>query len=75
MQDLGFIPTFKMTSFQNILNHKTMGLIREPKDVDFTGQSIPWNDKELMDFRKLMEELKSKKQNQDFKITTKNKKK
>ena len=52
-----------------------MGLIREPKDVDFTGQSISWNDKELLDFRKLMEVLKSKKQNQDFKTTTKKQKK
>ncbi len=68
IQDLGFIPTFKMTYFQNILNHKTMGLLREPKGVDFTGQSTPWNEKELLDFRKLMEVLKSKKQNQDFKI-------
>jgi hypothetical protein len=52
-----------------------MGLIREPKDVDFTGQSISWNDKELLDFRKLMEVLKSKKQNKDFKTTTKKQKK
>jgi len=37
-----------------------MGLIREPKNVDFTVQSVPWNEEELRDFRKLMNELKSK---------------
>jgi hypothetical protein len=49
-----------------------IGLVREPKDVDFTGQSTPWNEKELLDFRKLMEVLKSEKQNQNSKITPKN---
>jgi hypothetical protein len=37
-----------------------MGLIKEPKDVDFTIQSEPWTEEELFDFRKLMNELKSK---------------
>jgi hypothetical protein len=37
-----------------------MGLIKEPKDVDFTVQSEPWTDEELKDFRKLMNELKAK---------------
>ena len=37
-----------------------MGLIKEPKHVDFTGQSKPWSDQELTDFRKLMNELKAK---------------
>ena len=37
-----------------------MGLIREPKDVDFTVKSEPWTDEELADFRKLMEEIKRK---------------
>jgi hypothetical protein len=37
-----------------------MGLIREPKNVDFTVQSKPWTDEELRDFRKLMTELKVK---------------
>ena len=37
-----------------------MGLIREPKNVDFTVQSIPWNEEELRDFRKLMAEIKVK---------------
>jgi hypothetical protein len=38
-----------------------MGLIKEPKDVDFTVQSKPWTEEELRDFRKLMTKLKSKK--------------
>ncbi len=37
-----------------------MGLIREPKNVDFTVQSTPWTEEELRDFRKLMTELKAK---------------
>ena len=37
-----------------------MGLIKEPKNVDFTVQSEPWTDEELKDFRKLMNELKTK---------------
>ena len=37
-----------------------MGLIREPKNVDFTVQSKPWTDEELREFRKLMTELKAK---------------
>jgi hypothetical protein len=37
-----------------------MGLIREPKNIDFSGQSKPWTEKELQDFRKLMIELKAK---------------
>jgi hypothetical protein len=37
-----------------------MGLIKEPKNVDFTVQSEPWTEEELIDFRKLMVELKAK---------------
>ena len=37
-----------------------MGLIREPKNVDFTAESKPWTAEELRDFRKLMKELKAK---------------
>jgi hypothetical protein len=48
------------------LNHKKIGLIREPKNVDFTVQSIPWTEEELTDFRKLMTELKAKNVRQNF---------
>jgi hypothetical protein len=37
-----------------------MGLIKEPKNVDFTVQSEPWTEEELKDFRSLMNELKAK---------------
>ena len=37
-----------------------MGLIREPKNVDFTVKSKPWTEEELRDFRILMTELKAK---------------
>ena len=37
-----------------------MGLIKEPKNVDFSTQSKPWTEKELADFRKLMQEIKAK---------------
>ena len=37
-----------------------MGLIKEPKNVDFNIQSEPWTEEELKDFRKLMNELKAK---------------
>ncbi len=37
-----------------------MGIIREPKNVDFTVQSVPWTKAEFSDFRKLMAELKAK---------------
>jgi len=37
-----------------------MGIIREPKGVDFIVKSEPWSDDELRDFRKLMKEQKAK---------------
>ncbi len=37
-----------------------MGLIKEPKDVDFSTQSEPWTEKDLFDFRVLMNEIKEK---------------
>ena len=43
-----------------------MGLIREPKNVDFSVQSTPWTEEELTDFRKLMTELKVKNVRQNF---------
>jgi hypothetical protein len=44
-----------------------MGLIREPKNVDFTVQSKPWSETELKDFRKLMTELKAKNERKKLK--------
>lgn len=37
-----------------------MGLIKEPKNVDFIIESKPWTEEELIDFRKIMNELKVK---------------
>lgn len=39
-----------------------MGLIKEPKDVDFIVKSEPWTEKELADFRKLMKKERSKRE-------------
>ena len=51
-----------------------MGLIREPKNVNFTVQSQPWTDQELRDFRKLMNEIKAKNSKPKVKVLTKKKK-
>jgi hypothetical protein len=37
-----------------------MGLVKEPLHVDFYIQSTPWTEEELVDFRKVMQELKAK---------------
>jgi len=50
-----------------------MGLIKEPKNVDFSNQSEPWTENELADFRKLMQELKLKNKKQvSGRLTKKN---
>ena len=36
-----------------------MGLIREPKNVDFSTKSQPWTEEELSDFRELMKQMKA----------------
>jgi len=47
-----------------------MGLIKEPKDVDFSFQSKPWTEEELHEFRKLMNELKAKNAKRKLRSTT-----
>ncbi len=37
-----------------------MGLIREPKNVDLTTKSEPWSEQDLLDFRKIMQDIKAK---------------
>ena len=37
-----------------------MGLIKEPKEVDFSTKSEPWTEQELIDFRKIMQGIKDK---------------
>ncbi len=38
-----------------------MGLIRQPRNIDFTVKSEPWTEEELADFRMLMATIKAKK--------------
>jgi hypothetical protein len=40
-----------------------MGLIKEPKNIDFTVQSEPLTEEVLRDFRKIRNELKAKNEN------------
>lgn len=37
-----------------------MGIIKEPIDVDFSTKSEPWTEQELIDFRKIMNDIKKK---------------
>jgi len=37
-----------------------MGLIKEPKYIDLSTKSEPWTEKELVDFRKIMQNSKDK---------------
>lgn len=37
-----------------------MGLNKEPKHIDLSVKSKPWTENELVDFRKLMLEIKEK---------------
>ena len=34
--------------------------IKEPENIDFSKKSEPWTEKELSEFRKIMQEIKSK---------------
>jgi hypothetical protein len=47
-----------------------MGLIKEPKEADFSNQSKPWSDKELEDFRKIMTKLKAKNSKRKQRLTS-----
>ncbi len=38
-----------------------MALFKEPRAVDFSTKSSPWTEQELIDFRKIMNDLKRKK--------------
>jgi hypothetical protein len=44
-----------------------MGLIREPKEIDFIINSKPWSDKELADFREIMKRKKKRLHNKTTK--------
>lgn len=48
-----------------------MGLIKEPKNIDFSMKSEPWTDKELIEFRKLMQTIKVKNSNKKVRTSSK----
>jgi hypothetical protein len=53
-----------------------MGLIKEPKNVDLSTKSEPWTKQELADFRKIMQDIKTKnsrRKQRSSKISKKNK--
>ena len=54
-----------------------MGLIKEPKDIDFSKKSEPWTDQELAEFRELMKAIRKqdqlKKSKKIFQIKKRNK--
>ena len=37
-----------------------MGLIKEPREIDFSTKSEPWTEKELLEFRQIMQSIKDK---------------
>jgi hypothetical protein len=37
-----------------------MELIKEPKNVDLSTKSEPWTEQELSDFRKIMQDIKTR---------------
>jgi hypothetical protein len=41
-----------------------MRLLKEPRNVDFSTKSEPWNEEDLMEFRVLMKQLKDKSEKQ-----------
>lgn len=51
-----------------------MGLIKEPKNIDFSTKSEPWTENELADFRKLMLEIKAKNKKRSLKSLSSKKK-
>jgi hypothetical protein len=48
-----------------------MGLIKEPKNVDLSTKSEPWTEKELIDFRKIMLDIKNRNSKKVAKISKK----
>lgn len=52
-----------------------MGLIKEPKNVDFSMKSEPWTEEELAEFRKLMQKIKAKNAKRKQRVSKSDKKK
>jgi len=53
------------------LQHLDMGLIREPKNVDFIIKSEPWTNEELKKFREVMKQQREKRAKLKVRSTTK----
>jgi hypothetical protein len=47
-----------------------MKLKKEPKEIDFVIKSEPWSEKDLADFRLLMQEIKQKSKKNSAKKST-----
>jgi hypothetical protein len=54
-----------------IPSNKTMGLIREPKNVDFTIKSEPWTKEELKMFREIMKQQRERRAKLKSRLTKK----
>ena len=53
-----------------------MGLIKEPKNLDLSKKSEPWTEQELVDFRKIMQNIRdknAKRKGQALPLTVENK--
>ena len=48
-----------------------MGLIKEPKNVDFIIKSEPWTSDELRKFREIMKQQKARRAKLKTRVTTK----
>lgn len=48
-----------------------MGLIREPKDIDFIIKSEPWTKEELKQFREIMKKQREKRAKSKLRVTKK----
>lgn len=48
-----------------------MGLIREPKNVDFTIKSEPWTKEELKKFREIMKQQRERRAKLKTRVTKK----
>jgi hypothetical protein len=46
--------------FTESLKAKRMGVIKEPKYIDFSTKSEPWTEQELKYFREIMQNIKTK---------------
>lgn len=47
-----------------------MGLVKEKKHIDLSMKSEPWTEKELADFRKLMQKIKGKNKKRKLRTIT-----